>query len=48
MQPDAYREHIRRVVDEAPPLSEAQRAKLAQLLRPTPSRPPAPVSQEAA
>lgn len=30
----ALREHIRRLVDSAPPLTEAQRARLAALLRP--------------
>ncbi len=32
---DRLAEHIRRLVDAAPPLSEAQRSRLALLLRPT-------------
>jgi hypothetical protein len=48
VQPDAYREYVRRLVDDAPPLTEAQRARLAQLLRPVPARTPAPASREAA
>jgi hypothetical protein len=31
---DDVREHIRRLVDEAPPLTEHQRSRLAVLLRP--------------
>lgn len=34
MLPDLA-EHIRRVVDKAPPLSAAQRDRLAAILRPT-------------
>lgn len=29
---DSYRDHVRRVVDEAPPLTNEQRAQLRQLL----------------
>lgn len=32
---DALERHIRRVVDSLPPLTEAQRTKLAALLRPS-------------
>ena len=32
---DGLARHIERVVDAAPPLTEAQRARLAALLRPT-------------
>lgn len=31
---EATREHIRRLVDAAPPLTDAQKARLAALLRP--------------
>lgn len=34
MQPDAYADYVRRVVDQAPPLSEATRSRLATILRP--------------
>lgn len=32
--PATIAEHVRRVVDAAPPLTEAQRAELAALLKP--------------
>lgn len=35
LKAERLEEHIRRVVDDAPPLSDEQRARLAQLLRPT-------------
>jgi hypothetical protein len=38
MQPDELAEYVRRAVDQAPPLTETQRARLAQLLRPVASR----------
>ncbi|GAA3785534.1 hypothetical protein [Micromonospora maritima] len=35
MQPEhPHAEYIRRLVDQAPPLSEAQRSRLATILRP--------------
>jgi hypothetical protein len=49
MQPDdAYREYVRKLVDEAPPLTEAQRSRLSQLLRPAAARPALPAPREAA
>jgi hypothetical protein len=39
------REHIRRLVDAAPPLTEDQRSRLGVLLRPTA---PVPVERKAA
>ncbi|MEV2240463.1 hypothetical protein [Micromonospora sp. NPDC049891] len=36
---EQYREHIRRLVAEAPPLTQKQKADLAALLRPARRRP---------
>lgn len=33
MLPDAYVVHVRHLVDQAPPLSEHQRARISMLLR---------------
>ncbi|MEU8312909.1 hypothetical protein [Micromonospora sp. NPDC049033] len=47
MQPEhPHAEHIRRLVDAAPPLSEAQRSRLATILRPATR--PAPVQRREA
>lgn len=34
MTKDEYAEYVRRIVDQAPPLTEATRARLATILRP--------------
>lgn len=35
-EPYEHAEYVRKLVDQAPPLTEAQRAQLAVLLRPAP------------
>lgn len=47
MNSHPHAEHVRRLVDAAPPLSEAQRSRLATILRPVASR-PAPVPRREA
>jgi len=42
--PESLAEHIRRVVDTAPPLSPAQRARLGALLAGTPAEIPTAAS----
>ncbi|MBQ1060045.1 hypothetical protein [Micromonospora sp. C41] len=48
MQPEHPQgEYVRRLVDAAPPLSEAQRSRLATILRPA-ARKPAPAQRREA
>lgn len=49
MQPEhPHAEHIRRLVDDAPPLSETQRSRLATILRPVSTKATAAPRREAA
>ena len=49
MQPDAaYADHIRKLVDQAPPLTTEQRDKLAGLLQPAIRARQCPVTRRAA
>ena len=49
MTPEQVRAHIKKLVDDAPPLSESQRARLAMLLRPAQAeRTRTPVTAQAA
>jgi hypothetical protein len=45
---DRIRAHVEKVVADAPPLTDEQRARIASLLRPRPAAPPLAATAEAA